>query len=400
MRQKNILPILFFTLLLDVIGMGMLIPIIPALFTDHTSTSFMLEGYSIQAQYLIAGLITALFGIMQFLAAPLLGDLSDTYGRKKLLTLGVGVLAVAQILFATGIAIGSLTLLFVSRAIAGIAGANFSIAQASIADVTAPENRARNFGLIGAAFGLGFIIGPLLGGFIVSTTHNPALPFLVAGILGVLNLVSVTMLLPETHAQKGTKNSFSLFKAFHNIGHAYTDVDARPLYLAGFLQMLGFAFFTSFIAIFLVVRFGFSEAATGTFFGVVGGWMIFSQVVVVRILSKKYSEQKILTAALPLLAVVILAYVFISNQIILYSVIPLMAIAVGLINTSFPALISKGVSSQRQGAALGINGSLMALSQGLAPLLAGVLAGAFGIGAVFVIGSGLVALAWVVVTSK
>jgi DHA1 family tetracycline resistance protein-like MFS transporter len=100
MNNTKVLIILFITLLLDVIGVGILIPVIPALFTDSTSATFMLAGYSVGAQYFIAGLMTALFGVMQFLAAPLLGDLSDTYGRKKLLTLGVGVLAVAQLVFA------------------------------------------------------------------------------------------------------------------------------------------------------------------------------------------------------------------------------------------------------------------------------------------------------------
>ena len=111
MNEKRVLTILFVTLLLDVIGIGILIPVIPALFTNPESASFMLAGYSVGAQYFIAGLMTALFGVMQFLAAPLLGDLSDTYGRKKLLTLGVGVLAVAQLIFAAGIALLSLPLL-------------------------------------------------------------------------------------------------------------------------------------------------------------------------------------------------------------------------------------------------------------------------------------------------
>lgn len=163
MRQKPLL-VLFITLLIDMIGIGMIIPIIPILFTDPTSPSFLLAGYSRDAQYLLAGLLTAVFGLMQFLGAPILGELSDVYGRKRLLILGVGVLAISQLLFGFGVEIGSLWLLFISRAVAGLAGANFSVAQASIADVTDPKDRAKNFGLIGAAFGIGFILGPILGG--------------------------------------------------------------------------------------------------------------------------------------------------------------------------------------------------------------------------------------------
>lgn len=400
MRQKNILPLLFITLLLDVIGIGMLIPIIPSLFTDSTSPSFMLVGYSTTAQYIIAGLVTSLFGVMQFLVAPLLGDLSDEYGRKKLLALGVGVLALSQILFATGVAIGSLVLLLCSRIVAGIAGANFSIAQATIADVTTPENRARNFGLIGAAFGLGFILGPLISGWIIGITHNPSLPFLFAGVLGICNLLFVTLMLPETHLVRTKSAGFSIFKAFYNIKKAYLDKDAKPLYLASFFLMMGFAFFTSFISIFLVVRFAFTETATGTFFAVIGGWMVFTQIFVVRIISKKYSERVILLTALPVLAGVILIHPFIYSVILVYAIVPLTAMSFGLLNTTLPALISKGVGKDRQGSALGINGSLQALSQGVAPLLAGSLAGVFGINAVFIIGAGFVMSAWLVVRGK
>ena len=110
--QKKTLPILFVTLLIDMIGIGMIIPILPIIFTDSSSPSFLLSGYTSGEQYLMAGLLTALFGLMQFLGAPILGELSDVFGRKKLLILGVGVLALSQLLFGFGIEIGSLALLF------------------------------------------------------------------------------------------------------------------------------------------------------------------------------------------------------------------------------------------------------------------------------------------------
>ena len=394
MNEKRVLAILFVTLLLDVIGIGILIPVIPSLFTNPDSASFMLAGYSVSAQYFIAGLMTALFGVMQFLAAPLLGDLSDTFGRKKLLTLGVGVLAVAQLLFAAGIALVSLPLLFASRLVAGVAGANFSIVQASIADITKPENRARNFGLIGGAFGLGFILGPLIGGYIVGLTGNPALPFLFAGCLGVLNLLFITMMLPETHHVRTARTAFSLFKAFRNIKTAYLDVDTRPLYTVSFLQMLGFGIYTSFSGVFLSYRYAFTEADTGTYFAVVGVFIVLSQLFVVRFASARYTERQVLRFALPLLALVLLAQTFVFSVWLLYALIPFTAAAVGLITTNLPALISKGVSASRQGAALGINGSLQALSQGIAPLLASGTAALLGIPVIFMLASGLVVVAY------
>jgi len=176
-RQTRVLWIIFGTLVLDMIGTGMVFPIIPILFTDPSSPSFILEGYSQSAQFAIAGLVTALFGLMQFIAAPILGELSDVYGRKKLLLIGVGVLAASQALFGFGIIMSSWTILLIARMIAGLAGANFSIAQATIADVSEPKDRAKNLGIIGAALGIGFILGPLLSGSIANATGTPRRPF-------------------------------------------------------------------------------------------------------------------------------------------------------------------------------------------------------------------------------
>src|SRR5262245_5594636 len=115
--QRRVLFVLFGTLLLDMIGLGMVFPIIPILFTDSTSPSFLLGGYSPSVQFFLAGAITALWGLMQFIAAPILGELSDVYGRKKLLLFGVGILALSQSLFGFGVGIASVALLFFARAL-------------------------------------------------------------------------------------------------------------------------------------------------------------------------------------------------------------------------------------------------------------------------------------------
>jgi MFS transporter, DHA1 family, tetracycline resistance protein len=394
MKNSKVLSILFLTLLLDTIGIGMLIPIIPSLFTDASSASFLLAGYSVKAQYLIAGLVTALFGLMQFVAAPILGELSDMYGRKKLLTLGVGVLALSQLLFAMGIAVHSLFILLISRAIAGVAGANFSIAQATIADVTTPENRARNFGLIGASFGLGFVIGPIIGGTLVGATGNAALPFIFAGLLGIINVLLVTFFLPETHHVRAEKKKLTILRALHNVQHAYEDADIRPFYFSSFFVMLGFGFYTTFIPILLSERFNFSESMTGTYFGVVGMWIIFAQMVVVRVLSRRYADASRLLYALPIVSFCIFLQPFMPEALYLYIIMPIQACSFALVTTSIPALISKRAGGEKQGMTLGINGSLQALSQVIAPLSAGLVSGVLGITSAFVIGAFFIALAF------
>lgn len=392
--QKKTLPILFVTLLIDMIGIGMIIPILPIIFTDSSSPSFLLSGYTSGEQYLMAGLLTALFGLMQFLGAPILGELSDVFGRKKLLILGVGVLALSQLLFGFGIEIGSLALLFFSRAVAGLAGANFSIAQASIADVTDPKDRAKNFGLIGAAFGIGFILGPTLGGFLAHLFDSAAAPFWIASALGILNVLSVSLFLPETHHNRQAEHHFHFLKGIQNILAAWRDTEARPVYISSFLYASGFTFFTSFVGILLVARFGLDESAIGTFFGVNGIWIIVTQLFILRFITKWYDEKTILKVSLLVLAVTLALYPFISSVVLLYALAPLLSIPNGLSMANMGALVSKSVSPKKQGAALGINGSLMALSQGTVPLLAGGISGLLGLRAPFLVGTSLIILAW------
>ena len=392
--QKRVLPVLFITLLLDMIGIGMLIPIIPIIFTDPTSPEFLLPGTTVQMCFILAGLITALYGLVQFIAAPILGELSDVFGRKRLLTLGVGVLAISNVLFGFGIMIKSLALLFFARGVAGLAAANFSIAQASIADVSKPEERAKNFGLVGAAFGIGFIVGPVLGGWVAGFAHSAAAPFWLSGALGILNLISLSLFYKETHTDRKAESKFHIFKGIQNIKSAIADKDAFPIYMTSFLYMSGFAFFTSFIGIYLVNRFGFNETSIGTFFGVVGAWVVISQVFVLGFLTKLFKERQILKVSLLVFACSLAVYPFIPSAILLFVLVPLIAIPQGVTMANLTSLVSKSVPPARQGAALGINSSLLALAQGIIPVLAGAGSAIIGLHAPFIVGGALVLCAW------
>lgn len=391
--ERKILSILFLTLLLDITGIGMIVPVLPSLFTDPQSHSFMLHGYSTSLQLLVAGLLTAFFGFTQFIMSPILGELSDVYGRKTLLMIGVGVLAVSQALFATGIMVRSVVLLFVSRGVAGMGAANYSIAQAAIADVTAPGKRARNFGVIGAAFGLGFILGPLLGGWLAGQSGNPALPFISASILGILNFIFVLSFLPETRQRTGERVHITFLRAWHNVRDAYQDRDVRPVYFASFFALLGFGFFTTFIAIFLEQRFGFKVNGIGAYFGIIGAWVIVTQLFFVRLCSRVFADRTLILLSLPVLALSIMAHPSVHAVSYLYVLIPFLTASFALISTSLPSLVSRGVGPDQQGAALGINGSLQALSQAVAPLLAALVASYDGISTSFYIGGFFVLLA-------
>lgn len=392
---KNALPVLFLTILLDMIGIGMIIPILPIIFTDPASPSFLLHGYSSQMQFIIAGLVTALAGIMTFFAAPILGELSDLYGRKKLLTICIGILAVSQIFFGLGILLSSLWLLFISRAIGGLAGANISIAQASIADVTEPKNRAKNFGLIGVAVGIGFILGPTLGGILASVTHSASIPFFVGGLLGLINLLSVKFLLPETHTVPESKlHNITIFKALHNIKRAFIGKDASHIYISNFSYYIGFTFFTSFTGMFLVQKFGMSSGGLGTYFGMLGLWIIITQGFILRIITKRYNEEQILRYSLVAVACAIMVMPWMSSLFAVYLLLPFICIPQGLSMANMSALISKSVTKDKQGAAMGINASLSSLASGIVPALAGGSTALLGISFPYILAGLFMLFAW------
>ena len=247
---------------------------------------------------------------------------------------------------------------------------------------------------------IGFILGPLLGGWIAHITGSAAAPFLVAGMMGIANIVFISLFLPETRKDKTARRAFTFFKGIHNIRAALRDVDARPVYISSFLYISGFSFFISFIGILLVSRFSLSEASLGTFFGAVGAWIVITQLFILRILSKKYSERAILRWSLLVLAGTLAVYPFAPSVVFVYVLIPFLAIPNGLSMANMSALVSKSVSPDKQGAALGINGSLMAFSQGMIPLVAGVGSGVLGIQAPFIAGAALVVAARAVLFAR
>ncbi len=373
----------------------MVIPIIPIIFTDPTSPSFLLTGIDKQYWYFLAGLATALFGIVQFFAAPLLGALSDVYGRKKLLLLGVSVLAVSQCIFGLGIITKSLTLILVSRIIGGLASANFSIAQASIADVSTPANRAKNFGLIGAAFGIGFVVGPALSGYLAHFFNSAAVPFWIAGILGVINMISVYLFLPETHKEnRAVAKRLTIWRAIHNIQSALLDKEVSHIYKVNFFYFVGFTFFTSFSGLYLVKKYGIGESGLGTYFAIIGICIVITQVVILRIVSKRRAPLQILRVSMILVGIASALTPFMPTLAFQYLLIPFIAVPQGLSMANLSALLSSSVTKEKQGIALGINGSLSAFSQGLVPLFGGVISGLFGVTIPFLVGGMCTIYAW------
>jgi DHA1 family tetracycline resistance protein-like MFS transporter len=266
--RANPFIVIIFTVFIDLLGFGILIPVIPILLADPASPFYLLpKGYSIGQGYILLGLLTAIYPIFQFFSASILGQLSDSFGRKRLLAISLAGTCLSYIVFAYGILTKNIELLFISRAFDGITGGNISIAMASIADVTKPENRAKSFGMIGAVFGLGFIIGPFLGGKLsdpkIISWFNAATPFWFAAILCFLNTLSVIFIFPETLKNAAEKIRINWGKSIHNIVKAFNYRGFRAIFASNFMLQAGFAFFTTFASVFLIHRFSFTQGNIG-----------------------------------------------------------------------------------------------------------------------------------------
>ena len=378
-KNHSIQFLVFCTIFFDFLGFGILIPVIPLLLADPTSSYYMLPlGYSAKTGFILLGLLTATFPLGQFLTTPLFGQWSDKWGRKKLLALSTLGSAVSYVLFAWGIMIGNIPLLFISRFFDGLTGGNIAIAQAIITDITSSHKKTNGFGILGAAFGLGFILGPFFGGYMSDQSlvswFNASTPFLMAGVLAALNTLFVLWVLPETHLQNLTQKKINLSQSFSNIKKVLKNHHLRPLYASAFFFHSGFAFFTTFISVFLINRFSFTQIHIGNFFAFVGIWVAISQIALIRIISKYLKPISMMQIGMMGVTVMLCAYFIPDTSTGLYMIVPLFALFFSLVQTNMLTLISNSVPNDIQGEILGINASVVALSQALPAIASGFIA--------------------------
>ncbi len=380
-KQRNPLAVIFLTIFIDLLGVGILIPVVPQLLGNPQSNEFLLpHGMSLASGYVLLGLLLASYPIAQFFAAPILGQLSDRHGRRPVLVASLIGTAIGYALFAVAILLRNIPLLFASRIIDGLTGGNISVAQAVIADVTTPENRSRNFGLIGAAFGLGFIIGPYVGGQLadpsVVSWFNAALPFWFAAALSTVNVILLFTLLPETNTRTSTQR-LRWDQSLQHIAKAFSMESLRPLFLVGFVYLCGFSFYVSFFGVYLVARFNFSESSTGNLFAYIGIWIALTQGLLTPVIAKKWKEWPVLAVTLAATGGAVFLNLLPGPWQLMLWIIPVFAVVNGLAQANFMGLLSRSAPEDIQGEVLGINASVAALAQSFPSILSGIIAALF-----------------------
>jgi len=379
---------IFIIVFIDLLGFSLILPLLP----------YYAEEFGASAA--VVGLLVASYAAASFIGSPILGRLSDRFGRRPVLMVSVvGTLAGFLILgfavpigrwlailiaptYANAFILGTL---FVSRILDGLTGGNITVAQAYISDVTDEKTRAKGLGLIGAAFGLGFIIGPAVGGLLSKWGYH--IPAFAAALISFLNLIQIFLLLPESltkeqrlaamQQQSSRELNRPLF-SFDTLFKALKRPKVGPLLNVRFFFGLAFAVFQSIFSLYVLLRFGLDAQKTGFILAYVGLLSVLVQGLGVGILSKRFSENWLIITGLWLMTFSLIAWGFAPNVTALLIIMVPLAVAGGTLNTVIQSAITKAVEPVEIGGTLGISASLESISRVIAPSAGGILLDKFG----------------------
>ncbi len=375
MSKRSPQSVVFLTVCMDLIGFGIVIPLLP-FYALHMGAS----GFQV-------GLLISIYSLMQFIFAPLIGRLSDRIGRRPVMLATISLNIIGYTLFGWA---KTLPLLLLSRAISGLSGANISVAQACMADVTTPENRAKGMGMVGAAFGIGFTIGPAIGGLLGKFSYS--LPGYFAALLCLINFLMAIFILPETlPPEKRGQQRLGRWATFvKTIGHRET-----ALYIFLFFMMtLAFSQVEATFSLFAKKRLDMTVTQVGYIFTLIGIIVGLIQGTAIGPLSKRFGERRLLMIGMFSLsaALALMSQVLSISQLV--AVTCFMAVGNALNQPSIMSLLSRSATSDVQGGTLGAGQSASALARILGPMIGGLCFDHLGIGAPFLTAAALVMVAW------
>ncbi len=354
-KKQAALGFIFITMLIDVIGLGIIIPVIPGLIEE------LIQG-SISEAAKIGGWLTFAYAITQFIFAPLVGNLSDKFGRRPIILVSLLSFTVDYIFLAFA---PTITWLFIGRIIAGITGASITTASAYIADISTAENRAKNFGMIGAAFGLGFIIGPVIGGLLGH--FGTRVPFYATAILCFINFLYGYFILPES-LTKENRRSFDIKRA--NPVGSFLNLKKYPslfgLILAMFILYVASHAIQSNWSFFTMYKFDWDEKMVGLSLGMIGLCVALVQGVLIRWINPKIGNEKSIYLGFFLYSIGMLLFSFASESWMMFIFLIPYCLG-GIAGPALQAVISIQVNSKEQGEIQGTLTSLISASAIVGP---------------------------------
>ncbi len=378
--NKSRLAVIFFTVFLYLVGFGVVIPIIPILSRDFGATA------------LETGLLLSVYSLMQFLFSPFWGQLSDKWGRRPILLFCLVGEGLSYIVFAWA---RSLEMLFVARLLAGFFGASLSTASAYISDITPKHERSKGMALIGAAFGLGFVFGPAIGGLLAVWGHNiSSAPhfdtsfsaYWVSGLCFAIFLFGLRFL---TESLNEKSESAAKKKRFSLMWHYLSGKTVGPLLNVFFLSSLAMSCMEATLILFMGEKYHWSVKDVSFGFAYIGVIIIFTQGFLVRRLLPKWGERKVLRLGLILFAVGLTGIALAPNLAFMTLTMTLLSVGNGLTNPSIMGSISILAETKEQGAAMGVTQSMASLGRILGPALGGFIYGAVTIQSPFFVSGAL-----------
>ncbi|MEM9796028.1 MAG: TCR/Tet family MFS transporter [Pseudomonadota bacterium] len=364
-QAKRSLPIaiVLATVALDAMGIGLILPVMPDLIQE-------VQGVTLGQAAIWGGLLATTFSIMQFLCSPTIGNLSDRFGRRPVLLLSLAVMAADYVLMALA---GSIWLLFLGRIIGGIAASTMSTAAAFMADISRPEEKAQNFGLISAGFGLGFVLGPAIGGLLAEL--GPRAPFWAAAALSAINFAVGWMVLPETLKRP---RAFEWRRA--NPLGGLLAIGALPglggLMAVWFFYQIANWVYPAVWAYFTQAAFGWEARMVGLSLAVYGISMVVVQGGLIRLIVPRLGERRTLAWFLPYNAVILLCVAFVPEGWMMLALTPLSALG-AIAAPALQGLASRIAEDDQQGELQGVLASITSIAAILSPL---IMTWAFGFG--------------------
>lgn len=356
MKSKSALSLIFLTVFVDLLGFGILIPILPS----FAKLELLVDEAAI-------GIVIAVYSFVQFLFNPILGRLSDRYGRKPVIVISLLINAIGYIIFAFTT---SYLILLVSRIVAGIGGSSIAVAQAYIADVTTKENRTKGMGIIGSAFGLGFVFGPLIGGFLSS--YGYMITGFGSASFSILAFVLTLLLLPESNLNRevATGRERKLFD-FNAVRKVFAKRERAILILLFFVLIFSFANIYGTFALLGLEIYGFTDLQNGYMFGIIGLTSAIVQGGLIGRISKVLNRVTLLKIGSFLIMVTLALIPFGGSFLGLAIISVFLAFGTGIFQPTVLSLISEVTKEKEQGITLGVNQSVSSFARVLGPLWGG-----------------------------